>query len=74
MSESVRRRERACGSKCRHRSKEAALAEARSIRSRDKVFRYTLNVYRCRFCGCFHVGNSERRQSTEVLTGRRGRA
>lgn len=50
-------RRKACKGKVRHQCAEHAWAHLRALlKKRDDGLR--MNVYRCRFCGGWHVGHS----------------
>jgi hypothetical protein len=46
------KRDRKCGSKTRHQTKAGACVEAR------KAVNVGMNVYRCKQCGCWHIGKT----------------
>lgn len=50
-------RRRSCTGKQRHTSLEAVFAARRAIMRASKAEAGSLNVYRCAFCGGFHVGH-----------------
>lgn len=55
-----------CRSKERHPSKAHALAVARRIlRTGVQHERRVLVAYKCRTCGCWHTGNTDRRRVTD---------
>lgn len=58
MSSKRRLRRNQCGRKNRHKTVENAMFEVRYIR---KINPGTprLNVYRCQFCGFYHVGHTK---------------
>lgn len=50
-------RDHECGTKERHLQRRRARAARRKL-SRDRGVKLSaLSTYRCRWCGCFHVGN-----------------
>lgn len=46
------KRDRMCGHKAKHPTREGALVEA------SKALRVGMNVYRCPKCRCWHIGRS----------------
>ena len=55
MASKRRQRRKTCTGKCRY----ATLAEAQAARWRSSHYRGQagLNVYRCRYCGGYHLGH-----------------
>jgi hypothetical protein len=49
--------ERSCQCKVRHRSASAALLGLNVTRRVHKLQRWELEIYACRFCKGWHVGN-----------------
>jgi hypothetical protein len=58
VSSKRRLRRNACTGKVRHADAEAANAHLRHIRLASPGTPF-LNVYRCSFCGGFHVGHAK---------------
>jgi rubrerythrin len=52
-------RRKACGKKIRFPDAEAA-SKARSSLHRNKGYQGMINVYRCQFCGSYHIGHAPR--------------
>lgn len=59
MSSKRRIRRRSCKSKVRHATVEAGQHAIRQL-NRARGYQGRLDVYRCQFCGGFHVGHSKR--------------
>lgn len=55
----IRRRQQkhGCQGKHPHATEQAARFHSRELYERGAAKPGTLNVYRCRFCGTFHVGH-----------------
>jgi len=51
-------KKKTCGSKIKHKSKDGAYGEKRSILKKSFVF-HKLGVYKCPFCGFWHVGKGK---------------
>lgn len=60
MASKRRLRRQSCGRKVRHETAQAGLDHIHHLH-RSKGFQGPMDVYRCRFCGAFHVGHSARR-------------
>lgn len=55
----VRRRQqrKGCAGKQPHATEQAARFHSRELYESGRAKPGTLNVYRCAFCGCYHVGH-----------------
>lgn len=51
----MKTRAKVCGNKQRHATKEAAMAQFRSMRREGSI---ALQVYLCKFCKHYHVGHN----------------
>lgn len=56
MSSKRNRRRRSCDSKKRYEERQDAVYDAGQLRKYHDGGKWT--AYRCRFCGCWHVGRS----------------
>lgn len=56
------RRQRACGTKIRHKSRGDALSHMYVLTRTTGASKALLNVYRCEACGCWHVGHRKVRK------------
>jgi len=54
-------RKRSCASKVRHETAAEAGGHIRDLRKRDKDGPHR-QIYKCRFCGGYHVGRENRSQ------------
>lgn len=54
MSSKRKWRRRQCGHKVRHQDIGAALGHMRELVRKDGA---AMGVYKCRWCGCYHVGH-----------------
>lgn len=54
MSAKRKLRRRQCGHKMRHAGKLSAILHLKALRRKDDE---VMTVYRCRWCGCWHVGH-----------------
>lgn len=55
MASKRRLRRKACGSKVKHATHEAAQIAAHKS---AKKFKQRLSAYKCQYCGCYHVGHT----------------
>lgn len=61
MASKRHRRQKVCGTKKRHTTRDEAWAHIRSLYDGSKAVR-GLAVYRCEFCGMLHVGHGKARR------------
>ena len=53
----VEDKEVACSGKARHANRDAANIEVKRTNNKSKFLGKKLKVYKCDFCGGFHIGN-----------------
>lgn len=58
MKKSKKRKKKTCGSKIGHKDRDGAYGEMRSIKKRTFIY-HKMNVYKCPYCGKWHVGRSK---------------
>ena len=71
MASKRHQRRRSCESKVGHDTKEAALRAAAGLRK--SFFGGSWSVYRCEWCGRYHVGRPNARQR-QAMNARRAQA
>ncbi len=49
-------KEKMCGNKEKHQSRKNA---KQVKKERERVYRTKMNVYKCDFCGFYHIGHKE---------------
>lgn len=63
MASKRRLRRNACGGKARHRDAEGGKV-AIGILNRTRGYQGQMDVYKCQWCGWYHIGHSKRHQVT----------
>lgn len=65
MSSKRRLRRKQCGDKTRHSTAADALTHIRNLKDRRRI-NGTVNAYRCRWCGGYHIGHAPGSARTRI--------